>query len=138
MNASQLDWGIRDPDLSASALWGARCIINVWSARELVRRPGERGVSEEVEKRALDILWDRQRVQGDTDELAQAFSTFLNTADGPVDQLREAVARGEIRSGDYEEDKVVVVVFGGVQFHCRPSGGYLHITARRVTSEVAP
>ena len=138
MNASQLDWGIRDGSLTASALWGARCIINVWSAREVVRRPGERAVSEEVEKRALDILWDRQRVQGDTDEFAQTLSTFLNSEGGPVDLLRDAVARGEIGGAGHEEDKVHVVILGGVQFHCRSSGGYLHVTARRVTSEDAP
>ncbi len=114
MKASELEWGFKDEKIVSSALWGARCILD------------DRGKFP-----YLDILWDRQLVQGDTPELAKAFSDFLNVDGGPIDQLKLAVINDQLNR---VEDEVEVLVLGGVQFHCRPAGGYAYVTARRVLS----
>lgn len=130
MNASQLQWGLKDKDIVSDALWGARCILNSWTEKVRRTRKGKVFI-EGVSRRALDILWDRQGVQGDTPELAEEFSKFLNA--GPIDLLRKAVDKGTV---GYGGERVQVVVLGGVQFHTQESYGYLYVTARRVLSEI--
>lgn len=113
MKASELTWGLKSVEIEAPALWGARCILEEWTARR-----------ETVMRRRLDVVWDRQGAQGD-ESARSALLDALNDG-GALDALREHFKSDR----DDPEDVITHATFAGVLFTYRLRGGYVYVTAR--------
>ena len=106
MDASKLVWGNRSCKVSSAALWGARAILDLSG-----RKP------------YLDLVWDRQSVEGDVPEQVQLLAHTLNEG-GALEALRQFVAKDGI--GEEDEGSTQLK---GVVFHYRATAGYCYITA---------
>lgn len=110
-SATELQWGLKLPNIEAPALWGARCILEEW-----------RDVHGRVQTN-LDVVWDRQSAIG-----AEADNLCVALKDRGILQKFRKWAVGH---GFLQTDDVTSVVIDGVRFHAstRRSFGYLYVTA---------
>lgn len=105
-NATELEWGIKDKDIQAPAIWGARVLVE----------QGYRG------KETYSLLWDRQGAVG-PEEARRGLQAALNggAIDALFDYFKESL----------EDDEVDhFLVRKGVKFwySTRKSCGYVYVT----------
>ncbi len=116
MRADQLTWGAKWLDIEAPALWGARCILS-YGPRD---KRGKRDV-------LLDILWNRQDLQGDDVDAHDRLAAALNG--GGIAAYRKALEGGHLPS-TFGPDVVVRHTYHGLEFAHVVRGEYLYVVAR--------
>lgn len=109
MKATDLEWGLKLAGVEAPALWGARAIFDYSGKRPIV-----------------DVVWDRQGAQGERPAVAQLLA-LLNDK-GVLNAFRRLVALDPP-----ESEEVQTVEIDGVSFWYALRGGYVYITAGRIS-----
>lgn len=136
MKAATLTWGLHTVETEAPAMWGARCILDrramfsssydAWCHSGRGRKPKRQGPT-------LDILWDRQSLEGDTTVDVAALKRKLNgpndNGHGAIEAFRKWVEKEGREWPGGSRDTSGSVVLKGVRFHYLDRGGYLYVAA---------
>jgi hypothetical protein len=124
-------WGIAAPERITGATWGARAIYSL-DARNVPQRHLRRGryVTEHVTKliATVDILWDRQSMNGGSPEDQTTLVDWLNATG--LRELRERCTVSQLSPASHDQIQIRVDGFF-LLASPRRSYGYLYIGAWR-------
>lgn len=127
MKASSLAWGFKlatsqdGSVIEAPALWGARLIFNEPSSDQY--------------SRPIELLWDRQDIQADTEEAKAALLAKLNGTPNGTGAIQALIDFLSHEARKYRIDRTSTARFDrtlkGVRFRGSPNGshGYVYVTA---------
>ena len=114
VDATSLEFGLKDVAIKAPALWGCRGILSDHPQFK--------------PRFCLDVVWDRQDCKG---EPAAREALVLKLNSGALLKFRKYIESAAFYAS---QDAITPVQkplsFGGVVFEYLPRGGYLYVTAK--------
>lgn len=124
MKATELRWGLKDNDLEAPVMWGARMIVQ--ERLELVG-----GAPKKRAPMTTDLVWDRQGAVTDSPAAELALGILIGKLNGggALDRFRTHVETKDLADPDLRGEWTDEPTDVRFRYATNRSHGYLYVTA---------